>query len=41
MNIGYSIPSIAKKINRHKSTLYRMLKNNGIEYKKSRYRYIG
>lgn len=38
---GYSIPEVAKKLGRSKSTLYRLFQNNGIPYKETRYQYIG
>ncbi|MBP9779435.1 IS30 family transposase [Candidatus Gracilibacteria bacterium] len=38
---GYSIPKIAEKLGRSKSTLYRLLQNNGIEYKEKKFQYIG
>lgn len=37
---GYSIPKIAEKIWRSKSTLYRLFQNNGIDYQKKRFQYI-
>lgn len=37
---GYSVPQIATKLSRSKSTLYRLFKNNGIEYKQRRFQYI-
>lgn len=37
---GYSIPEIATKLSRSKSTLYRLFQNNGIEYKSRRFQYI-
>lgn len=37
---GYSIPHIAEKLGRNKSTLYRLFQNNGIEYKQKRLQYI-
>jgi IS30 family transposase len=37
---GYSIPKIAEKLGRSKSTLYRLFQNNGIEYKQRRFQYI-
>ena len=38
---GYSIPEVARKIGRNKSTLYRLFRNNGISYKESKFQYIG
>ncbi len=38
---GYSIPKIAEKLGRSKSTLYRLFQNNGVEYKQKRLQYIG
>jgi len=35
----YSIPQVALKIWRHKTTIYRLLKNNDVEYNKIKYRY--
>jgi len=37
---GYSIPKIAEKLGRSKSTLYRLFRNNGIDYKQRRFQYI-
>jgi len=38
---GYSIPEVAKKLGRSKSTLYRLFQKNGISYKETIYQYIG
>ena len=38
---GYSIPEIATKLSRSKSTLYRLFQNNGIEYKERKFQYTG
>lgn len=37
---GLSIPEVARKVWRNKSTLYRLFQNNGIPYNETRYRYI-
>lgn len=37
---GYSIPKIAEKLGRSKSTLYRLFKNNGIPYKERKFQYV-
>lgn len=37
---GYSIPKIAERLWRNKSTLYRLFRNNGIEYKQKKFQYI-
>lgn len=37
---GYSIPEIAEKLGRNKSTLYRLFQNNWISYKERRFQYI-
>lgn len=36
----YSIPKIAEKVWRHKTTIYRLLKNNWIAYNETKYKYI-
>lgn len=36
-----SIPETAKKVGRHKTTIYRLLSNNGIKYNEVKYRYTG
>ena len=38
---GYSIPEIAEKLCRNKSTVYRLFQNNGIDYKQRRFQYVG
>lgn len=35
----FSIPQVAEKVGRHKTTLYRLLSNNWVEYNKVKYRY--
>lgn len=35
----YSIPSVAKKVWRNKSTIYRLLRNNWVKYNQTKYRY--
>lgn len=40
LNEGYSIPKIANKIGRNKTTLYRLFAKNNIEYKAIKYRYV-
>lgn len=37
---GYSIPKIAEKLGRSKSTLYRLFQNNGIPYKERKVQYV-
>ena len=37
---GYSIPRIAEKLGRSKSTLYRLFGNNGVDYKQKKRQYI-
>jgi len=36
----YSIPKVAEKIGRNKTTIYRLLKNNWILYNETKYKYI-
>lgn len=36
----YSIPETAKKVWRHKTTIYRLLKNNWVKYNEIKYKYI-
>lgn len=38
---GYSIPQIALRLGRSKSTLYRLFQKNGVSYGERRYRYVG
>lgn len=37
---GYSIPEIAEKLGRSKSTLYRLFQNNGVKYNQPLFQYI-
>lgn len=37
---GYSIPKIAERLGRSKSTLYRLFQNNGIPYKERKFQYV-
>jgi predicted transcriptional regulator len=36
----YSIPKAAEALNRNKTTIYRLFKNNGVLYNQTKYRYI-
>jgi len=37
---GYSIPQVAEKLGRSKSTLYRLFQNNGVQYNQPLFQYI-
>lgn len=41
LKLGYSIPDCAKKLSRHKSTLYECLQTNNIPYNQDCYHYVG
>jgi len=37
---GYSIPEVAEKVGRNKTTLYRLFQKHGVEYNKVKHRYV-
>jgi predicted DNA-binding transcriptional regulator AlpA len=37
---GFSIPEVAEKLGRNKSTLYRLFSNNGVVYGETKFQYI-
>lgn len=41
LKLGYSVPECAEELGRHKSSLYALLKANGIPYGTLKKRYVG